>query len=120
MRDLTKEELELAPAGCDYYNIIDGEVYFTDVMGIDVIDIDGNSVDNCIMDNKVFTKSRLLPKKPFDVCVYEFVDLEIGQAEVNGDGLQINMIDGSRPPIIYKRDIAVMAKALGMTAKDFK
>lgn len=131
MRDLTEEELKLAPAGCDHYNIIDGEVYFTDVLGIDVFDIDGYEINNCIMDNKVFVKSRPLPKKPFDISEHEFSDKDL-VASIDGETIELEVtyqqwgghINGyseeEKTVNINKQDAIAIAKALGVTAEDLK
>ena len=117
MRDLTEEELKLAPAGCDHYNIVDGNVYFTDIFGIEVFDSRGVEVNNCIMGNMVFAKSVPLPSKPFDIKCHNFSDDYIVKVTLDED-IYLHL-EKHTPYIAHSRgDVIAMAKALGVTAKD--
>ncbi len=121
MRDFTEEELKLAQHDCDHYNIIDGNVYFTDVLGICVFDINGVEVDNCIMDSMVFAKSVPLPKKPFDITKHEFIESDIQLSEVFGGRIRLHLMSQDLPYVeCSKTDVIAIAKALGVTGDDLK
>ena len=123
MRELTEEELKLAPEWATSYAVDeDDDVLFFNKGKDKIQSIDGAnsfSIGDYRYLMRLAFKSRKI-KKPFDITVYEFSDLEVGLADFNGDGIQINMVDGSRPPILNKRDAIAIAKALGVTAEDFK
>lgn len=115
MRELTEEEIKLAPDSCDHYNIIDDKVYFTDVLGVVVFDVNGVEIDNCIMDNKVFLKSVPLPEKTFDITKHELVDY--GYMGVKCDK---NLYVKKNGFTIDKERAIAIALALGVTAGDLK
>lgn len=129
MRDLTEDELNLAPHGCDHYNIIDGKVYFTDVLGIYVCDIDGIEIDNSIMDSMVFAKPVPLPKKPFDItnCVWSDVAKDCHILFNNpswvGSDLQIEIPDANgnhADAVLIKEHAIAIAKHFKLTSDDLK
>jgi len=129
VRDLTEGELKLAPHGCDHYNVIDDKVYFTDVLGIYVCDIDGVEIDNRIMDSMVFAKSVPLPKEPFDITKHEFSDaakdcrIMFNSPSWVGDDLQIEIQDvdgGCVDGILIKDHAIAIAKHFKLTTEDLK
>ena len=121
MRELTEDELALAPDWATHYYAFDsGTIQYESAdLYVRFFKKTGRfGVERC---NKEYGISGVvIPRKPFDITKHEFVDLEIGQAEINGDGIQLNMVDNSRPAIIYKRDVIAIAKALGVTAEDLE
>lgn len=70
MRDLTDEELSKCPNDCDHYIIINDAVYFTNVLGVGVYGIDGNEIDDSLLDG-IFMRSKRI-NKPFDITQHEW------------------------------------------------
>lgn len=124
MRDLTAEELAKCPSDCDYYNIIDGDVYFTNVLGVGVYDISGNKVDDSLLDG-IFKKSRHI-EKPFEIAQHEWSDCRNLQFSGRDEGLdtlcfKVDAGDGVFAFFdLDKLDSIAIAKALGVTAEDLK
>lgn len=118
MRDLTNEELARCPADCDYYHIIDGSVYFTNVLGVGVFDIHGNKVDDSILDG-VFKSSRPI-EKPFDITQHEWSDKMANLGAIMSERGDVVIRIGSSWIFLDKPDGIAIAKALGVTAEDLK
>lgn len=126
MRDLTEEELKLAPDWATHYDSDYMKAhpvklcFFNDLQAVNVFK-NGVVGEPYFNEVGISDSDRELPiRKAFNIAAYEFADLEVGQVGVNGGGIQLNMIDNSRPPIIHKRDVIAMAKYFKLTAKDLE
>lgn len=125
MRELTEEELKLAPDWATHYFIDelddalyaglskDGKYYSVWWFGLSlpieyVDDIDGYVT---------------ISKKPFDITKHEWSDTSVKEVRLFRDGsidIQSNLVGVEVQISIYKQDAIAIAKALGVTAEDLK
>ena len=120
MRELTEEELAKCPSNCDYYHIINGEVYFTNVLGVGVYDIKGNEVDDSLLDG-IFKISKPI-EKPFDITKHEWSDGVLINERLHGKSEELNLfcnyVDGEFS--LDKKDAIAIANHFSLTAEDLK
>ncbi len=124
-RQLTQEELNLAPEWATHYAVmvVSGRVVYLDL-------------DNCKMTmvsmidkgygpinyGGFFRKGEIqpIPRKAFDISTMEFNDDRIIDVDLFSDGtVEINM-DSGLSCELSKNELVLIAKALGVTAEDFK
>ena len=126
MRDLTEEELKLAPDGfLEYgFNRSGAVFFFNRDKGVAVID----GVDTELKLSRwhyAYSECKPVPiiKKPFDITKHDFSDFRIVDAEtsvnkrklrLNFDNLDFHYAD------LSKDDAIAIAKALGVTGEDLK
>lgn len=134
MRDLTPEELKLAPDWADAYTIssVSERVYYisVDLNIMTTINLtrDGGKV---LGFNDYFEPDGLRAiTKTFDMTKYEFSDSKISFDEVSGSTLYLSVeyeqwgghLNGfsseALPVSINKVDLIAMCKAIGIAAKD--
>lgn len=113
MRNLTEEELSKCPASCNYYNIINGDVYFTTVLGIGVYDINGTQVDDSLLDG-IFVKSAPI-EKPFNINEFESSMHQLDEPYIEASSEHL-LIDGT----INKEWAIAIAKHFKITKEDLK
>ena len=123
MRDLTEEELKLAPDWATHYDTDFMVAYPVKVTFIDedrAVDLFQNDNLGDIYDNNLgIRKEDRLIVKPFDITKYEFGDT-IQHFESYGSELSLYCVDGFRHVELYKDDAIAIAKALGVTGEDLK
>lgn len=119
MRQLTQQEIDQAPEWATHYVIPAGieAIRWRDSKHFQWSDCDckqnlgGWSILEC----------QPIPRKEFDISAYEFSDLEIERAiQHDSDEVQLDMMDGSRPALINKRDAIALAKHFKLTSEDLK
>ena len=109
-RELTQEEIDLAPDCCDRYFISTDNhaVFFNEsdfIMRSYGWHLDGQT----LLGGSEFHKlSKPIPRKKIDITEYEFSDSEIAQAWCVDGQIQLNMVDGSRPALLNEDDLDVM------------
>ncbi len=113
MRDLTEEELKLAPEGATHYYAFDnGDILFECSEKCCMYKIN-YGLTGSLDCNGVCKESKPITRKPFDITEHEVSNhvtvLESGDIVVFGSGWIINK----------DRAIAI-AKALGVTGEDLK
>ncbi len=131
-RQLTQGEIDLAPDGFKHYTFMaNGSLTYLDrdnskMMTIGMVERGENSISA----GSYFSESEIqpIPRKAFDVTRYEFGDSDwsINEIDIN-DGFidfynhETCTDDGdSESHVITKDDAIAIAKALGVTAEDFK
>lgn len=121
MRDLTKEELALAPDWATHYSLFihDVVIYQSDEFwwwsGIDSDGQPGKLINHTEVD----FGAKPIPRKPFDITNHNFGD-SVQHVELCGFELTLYCVDGYRHVEIYKEDAIAIAKALGVAAEDLK
>lgn len=123
MRDLTEEELKLAPDWATHYTKTGNQVTFFNELKVQ--SSLGGELDDIIYDNNYGIESGdvRIPSKPFDITKHEFSDSSFqGGAYIADDGDLV--IRASKCEIACfcanKNDAIAIAKTLGATAEDFK
>lgn len=125
MRDLTEEELKLAPDWATHYQILDLSTKYK----LDFV----SKSEFCHLNNQneltevmshiagITPEDIEIPrdKKPFDITKHEFGDT-VQHMESDGCELSLYCVDGFRHVELYKDDAIAIAKALGVTAEDLK
>lgn len=133
MRDLTQEEIDLAPDWSTHYSVFDdGDIMFESDEFYMWLFVSGDMSikEHC---NEMEPESRPIPRKPFDISEHEFSDGGIAINTVNhvkGQPLSIYMPDEyysvesgrcGRFEVEFtlnKADAIAIAKALGVTGGD--
>lgn len=117
MRDLTEEELKLAPEWATHYHIFpDGDILF-ECENKCTLHSGGSGIMLDVMPCKgVCDKSKEINRKPFNISDHEFGDT-VGFVELDGDELTLNCT-GMNYIELYKDDAIAIANALGVTAQD--
>jgi len=120
MRDLTEEELKLAPDWAIMYSITSSDnIRFHDECIFCLCN--GHAVSDVVSASTKNFSTRMIIRKPFDITKHEFNDFKVLDAEVpvnkrklrlNFDSLDFHYAD------LSKDDAIAIAKALGVTAKD--
>ena len=121
MRDLTKEELGLAPDWATHYNVLDGcgAVLFESA-GLFIWSAALKEGRAPILNAEVLGNSMPIIREPFDIKNYECEDKYTQIAFVNKDYIDINCCEDEMAVRITKRDCIALAKALNITAKDLE
>ena len=129
MRDLTEEELKLAPEWATHYDsdYIKAHpvklCFFNDLQAVNVFK-NGVVGEPYFNEVGISDSDRELPiRKTFDISEHEFSCESVKACKPSwvGDDLQISILDGDfthHDAVINKQDVIAMAKALGVTAKD--
>lgn len=118
-QQLTDEQIaELAPEGCDFYCYKDGEVFFHNVLGLDVFNSKGESISDDFLDSGEWKKAKPIPRKKFDISEYEFSD-SIAEFEVEvGDTL---VLKSHGTWFSFDKDDAIaLAKHFNLTEEGLK
>lgn len=120
MRDLTEEELKLAPSWATHYWIHDNKIMFESEAYFQLL---GDGVLGCRYSNAagyVSSHAQEFSKKPFDITKHEFSDSRITLDCVDGEG-DINIYYQENYDFyINKQDAIAIAKAHGVTGEDLK
>ena len=117
MRDLTEEELKLAPEWATHY-LIDDVYGFVIYESEDLcwwLDLD-NPIDNYTFDAN---ESKPINRRSFDISEHEFGDT-VGLVELDGGELTLNCGTGNNYVDLRKDDAIAIAKALGVIGDDLK
>ena len=116
MRDLTEEELKLAPDWATHYFKDDhGDILFESTSGYQWAS--GLKLKDRII-VRGYSVKLSKPIKPFDITKHEFSDT-VGFVECDGSELTLNCT-GCNYVELYKDDAIAIAKALGVTGEDLK
>ncbi len=117
MRDLTKEELKLAPDwATHYYAYADGDILFECDSKFALYDKGRGLMSPSEGCRGVCSESALLNRKPFDITEHELFTSGILMKHKNGKDLYVNYLMWK---LDKDRAIAI-AKALGVTGEDLK
>ena len=116
MRDLTEEELKLAPDWATHYTKAGSQVTFFNELKVQS-SLDGE-LDDIVYDNNYGIESSdvQIPSKHFDITKHEFSDTGIECCEVGGGVLTIHNPELTTN-LLFDDAIAI-AKALGVTRED--
>ena len=126
MRELTEQELKLAPGWAYMYSITsNNNVRFHDDFMFCLCN--GHVVSDVVSAEPKNFSARLINKKPFDITKHKFGDTAWSINEVNAEQGYIDFYndetctdDGNHESHLINEDDAIaIAKALGATAKDF-
>lgn len=122
MRDLTEEELKLAPDWATHYYIFDdGDILFECMNECTLYSIVLGIMLDVMPCNGVCSKSKEVNRKPFDITEHEFLESDIQLAEIVGGRLRLHLMSSDLPYVDHsKKDAIAIAKALGVTAKDLR
>jgi hypothetical protein len=123
MRDLTEEELKLAPEWATHYNLFDearGRVLFSCHERFVILDSDGGVFEKGSIEegyNPCLDDSDA-PILKFDISEHEFSDAEIECVPAEGNKLLLVNYSGDNSALLDKPDAIAIAKALGVTGED--
>jgi len=119
MRDLTEEELKLAPGWATHYHAnLNGSILFECKDRCCLYEKEGG-LTRSIECNGVCKESKPIhPKKPFDISEHEFSDSYVYNAYCGSGNLSLFEDTGLRMIKINKEDAIAIAKALGVTGED--
>ena len=118
MRDLTEEELKLAPDWATHYWVHDGKVMFESV---DLFQLLNNRelTDSYSNDSGYITSFAVeIKRKPFDIGEYYFSSSNINGCIVDCGFLNLSFSVSERGCFFDKDDAIAIAKALGVTGED--
>ena len=123
MRDLTEEELKLAPDWATHYFIMGADrALFVDKENRKASDLDMIKSNTCPASYSNWFDDldlcELKPKKPFNITKHEFGGT-VGFVECDGSELTLNCT-GCNYVELYKDDAIAIAKSLGVTGEDLK
>ena len=120
MRELTKEEIKLAPSWATHYEIIGDVLTFVSEFHYEHY-VDGVGQGVRAHRHGIDEDSFLIPRKSFDISEHEFNDIDILRVNLFGDKVSIVMdADAVVSAELSKKDIIAIAKALGVTGEDLK
>ncbi len=118
MRDLTEEELKLAPEWATDYSIdTDGSIVY---VSQELCWWEGLSVPQV---NHIFNgdEIRKINEKPFNITKYEFSEgLSISNMCKLSIEVEVKDNDDCNYVPLHKNDVIAIAKALGVTGEDLK
>ena len=126
MRDLTEEELELAPDWATHYYIYsDGDILFECESESALYRKNTNNNENAILTMEcdgICFKSIPINKKPLDITKHEFSDKDIRLSSLCESKIELAVDDcGIEHYLTFnKSDSIAIAKALGVTGEDLK
>lgn len=127
MRDLTEEELKLAPDWAVKFDFFNGElIYMSDVIGnyegkpmYRFLDVKHN-IEEVGVEGDYDLCTRLIPSKPFDIPKHEFSEgLSISNMCESKVEVEFKDNDCNYVPL-HKDDVIAIAKLLGVTGEDLK
>lgn len=117
MRELTKEELDLAPSWATHY-VITGNNYV--MYESEYHWCTSEDFSRCC-NSKVSHDAKPINRKPFDISEYEFSDKDLSISGICAKRLieiKINDCGINSYGTLNKQDIIAIAKALGVTGED--
>ncbi|QGJ84288.1 hypothetical protein [Pseudoalteromonas phage XCL1123] len=123
MRDLTEDELKLAPEWATHYWVHDSKVMFESVDLFQLLN-NGELSDTFSNDSGYITSLAVeIKRKPFNISEHEFSceNFKACKPSWIGDDLQVEIIDSDfthHEALLNKTDAIAIAKALGVTGKD--
>ena len=120
MRELTEEELKLAPDWAYMYSITSNNNvrFHSDLM---FCIFNGHVVSDIVISEPENFGTRLLNKKPFDITKHKWIDgaLCFGCVDCEGD-IEISCTDVDGEFYIARNDAIAIAKHFGLTKEDLK
>ncbi|QDP48207.1 MAG: hypothetical protein Unbinned6437contig1000_61 [Prokaryotic dsDNA virus sp.] len=124
MRDLTEEELKLAPDWVVKFDFFNGElIYMSDVVGnyegkplYRFLDVKHN-IEEFGVEGDYDLCTRLMPSKPFEIAKHEFSDKDIRLSNLCESKIELAVDDCGIEHYftLHKSDAIAIAKALGVT-----
>ncbi len=121
MRELTEEELKLAPDWATHYRCNSSEIIFESKNQWMAIGFSFPFIKRGPFKHQSkLTKCKSIPEfkaKSFDITKHEFSDT-VQHVESDGCELSLYCVDGFRHVELYKDDAIAIAKALGVAGDD--
>ena len=117
-RELTEEELKLAPDWAYMYSITSNNNvrFHSDLM---FCIFNGHVVSDIVISEPENFGARLLNKKPFDITKHKWSDCDI-QCEVENDYIRFKSQSECDEFVVEKGDVIAIAKHFGLTKEDLK
>lgn len=126
MRDLTEEELKLAPEWACKFDFFNGDlIYMSDVVGdyegkplYRFLDVKHN-IEEVGVEGDYDLCTRLIVKESFDITKHEWGDT-VGYVETCSKEITLNCGTGQNYIELFKDDAIAIAKHFGLTAEDLR
>lgn len=117
MRELTQQEIDNAPKWATEYCVQYQSIRYSNKTHYQWVDAESSEKKGHFTGRSILM-TRTIPGKEFDITEYKFSDPEIGATQFDDDEVQLDMVDGSRPALLNKRDAIALAKHFKLTASD--